>query len=81
MPNRSSKRLFDPNEMARSVVDQLTGDPDASIKSQAAKMLGRLGGLRGGPARAEALSKGRRSEIAKKAAKARWKGHKKKAAH
>jgi len=35
--------------------------------------LGRLGGLRGGKARAEKLSKKRRKEIAQKAAKARWK--------
>ena len=37
-----------------------------------AKMLGRLGGLKGGKARAEKLSKKRRAEIARKAAKARW---------
>lgn len=35
-------------------------------------MLGRLGGLKGGKARAEKLSKKRRSEIAKQAAKKRW---------
>jgi len=34
--------------------------------------LGRLGGLKGGKARAASLSKKARSEIAKKAAKARW---------
>jgi hypothetical protein len=37
-----------------------------------AVMLGRLGGLKGGRARADALSSQRRSEIAKKAADARW---------
>ena len=41
-------------------------------KNPAAVALGRLGGLVGGRARAEKLSKKRRSEIAKKAAKARW---------
>jgi hypothetical protein len=35
-------------------------------------MLGRMGGLKGGKARAEKLSAKRRTEIAKKAAKARW---------
>lgn len=37
-----------------------------------AKALGRLGGLRGGKARAESLTSERRVEIAKKAAMARW---------
>lgn len=41
-------------------------------KNPAAVALGRLGGMRGGPARADALSSERRSEIAKKAALARW---------
>ena len=40
--------------------------------SAAAVMLGRLGGLRGGKARAEKLSPERRKEIAAKASKARW---------
>jgi len=42
-------------------------------KSPAAVELGRLGGLKGGKARAEKLSSKRRSEIARKAATARWK--------
>lgn len=42
-------------------------------KNPAAVALGRLGGLKGGKARAASLSKKERSEIAKKAAKARWK--------
>src|SRR5438105_2861318 len=37
--------------------------------------LGRLGGQRGGPARAAALSPKRRRQIARKAALERWKGH------
>jgi hypothetical protein len=37
-----------------------------------AAALGRLGGLRGGPARAQALSPERRREIAMKAARSRW---------
>jgi hypothetical protein len=37
-----------------------------------AAALGRLGGLKGGPARAAALSARRRREIAKAAARARW---------
>jgi hypothetical protein len=42
-------------------------------KNPAAVALGRLGGLKGGPARARKLSKEQRSEIARKAAEARWK--------
>ena len=38
----------------------------------AAQFLGRLGGLKGGPARAKKLSPERRSEIARKAVEARW---------
>ena len=38
----------------------------------AAAALGRKGGLKGGPARAASLSPKKRSEIAKKAAAARW---------
>lgn len=41
-------------------------------KNPAAVELGRLGGLKGGKARAEKLTKEQRSEIARKAAKARW---------
>jgi len=37
-----------------------------------AKILGRLGGLKGGPARAAALSAEERKAIAEKAAKKRW---------
>jgi hypothetical protein len=42
-------------------------------KNPAAVALGRLGGLKGGKARAEKLSPAKRKAIAKKAAKARWK--------
>ncbi len=41
-------------------------------KNPAAVALGRLGGLKGGAARAKSLTKKRRSEIAKKAAQKRW---------
>jgi hypothetical protein len=50
-------------------------DPQQSSKSHknpAAVALGRLGGLKGGAARAAALSPKKRSQIAAKAAKARW---------
>jgi len=41
-------------------------------KNPAAVALGRLGGLKGGPARAKKLSAKRRSELARKAVMARW---------
>lgn len=79
MPKRSSKD-DDPNVLAAHIVAQATEDapeerqePDeAALRSEAAKILGRLGGLKGGPARAVKLTKKQRSEIAKKAAQARW---------
>jgi hypothetical protein len=46
--------------------------PTPKTKNAAAVALGRLGGQKGGPARAKKLSAKRRSEIAKAAAAARW---------
>jgi hypothetical protein len=43
-----------------------------NTKNPAAVALGQLGGLKGGKARAERLSKKQRSEIAKNAARKRW---------
>lgn len=43
-----------------------------SEKNPNAQALGRLGGVKGGPARAKALKPARRTEIASKAACARW---------
>jgi len=44
----------------------------AKRKNKAAQALGKLGGLKGGKARAAKLSPERRKEIAQKAAEARW---------
>ena len=57
--------------MAAAIVAEATEDQEPK-KNPAAVALGRLGGLKGGKARAKKLSKNRRSEIAKKAAQARW---------
>lgn len=77
---KKKDRLPDPNQHAKSILDALTAQvaPDQPEKNPFAVALGRLGGLKGGHARAKALSKAERAEIAKKAAKARWKGNKKK---
>jgi len=76
MPDRSRKRPRDPNELARQIVDEATGeappfDPDEG-KNPAAVALGRKGGLKGGKARAAKMSPEQRSEAARKAAQARW---------
>lgn len=68
----------DANQTAFRVVQEATGQAAPSDgKDPAAVSLGRRGGLKGGKARAAKLSKKRRAEIAQKAAKKRWKGHKK----
>jgi len=79
MPKRSSNpRAEDANEIAARIVAISAGNrpkeepPNKSTKNPAAVALGRLGGLKGGKARAKTLSAKKRSEIAKKAAKARW---------
>jgi hypothetical protein len=63
MQKRSRK---DVNVLASQIVEQATN------KNPNAVALGRLGGLKGGKARANKLTPEQRSEIAKKAAKARW---------
>lgn len=66
----------DLNEIAFDVVQQAIGEKPAeppSDKNPAAVTLGRLGGLRGGKARAEKLSPAKRKAIARLAASARWK--------
>ena len=72
MPKRSSKPS-DPNELAAAIVAEATEDQEPK-KNHAAVALGRLGGLKGGKARAKKLSKKRKSEIGKKGAEARWGG-------
>ncbi len=83
MPARSSKkkRPVDVNQLAKSIVDDVTSEAaDESQndetatdgKNPTAVAFGRLGGLKGGKARAKKLTKKQRSGIAKKAATARW---------
>lgn len=78
MPDRSRKRPRDTNQLAKRMVDLLTGEAsddtpsDTDGKNPAAVALGRMGGLKGGKARAKALSAKKRNEIAKKAAAKRW---------
>jgi hypothetical protein len=68
--------------MARHVLDVVVPDAEPTIqpepakpeKNPAAVALGRLGGKKGGKARAAKLTAARRKEIAKKAAAKRWTG-------
>lgn len=71
------KRPRDANQLAKFITDLATGEIEMPKtddgKDPAAVALGRKGGLKGGKARAESMTAKRRAEIAKKAAKARWK--------
>jgi hypothetical protein len=63
----------DLNQTAANIMRLTTGEAAPELaKNPAAVALGRLGGLKGGKARASTLSAKKRSEIAKKAAAARW---------
>lgn len=78
MATKKQKRDF--NQLAKHIVDMATGSapkeeppaPPDDGKNPAAVSLGRLGGLKGGKARAASLTPKKRKEIAKKAAAARW---------
>jgi hypothetical protein len=75
MPKRSRNLKLDLNRLAHQIAGEATGSlppkPEPK-KNPAAVALGRLGGLKGGKARAKALSADELSHIGKKAAKARW---------
>ena len=76
MATKRTPRPRDPVQLGKLMVDILTGQvPDAvdDGKSDRASEMGREGGLKGGAARADALTPERRSEIASKAAHTRWK--------
>ncbi|MFC1869894.1 histone H1 [Chloroflexota bacterium] len=66
---KRKKKEHDFSLTAFRVVQEATGQLKGGFD---AKALGRLGGLKGGKARAVILSPERRTEIAKKAALARW---------
>jgi hypothetical protein len=76
MPKRSRTGKPDISQMAANLIDAISGELPAEEpeqgKNPAAVALGRLGGLKGGRARAAKLSKKRRADIARKAAEKRW---------
>lgn len=81
----SKKRKGKPEDEAQAAVramntiaerSEADAEPDPVITDEmraAAAAFGRIGGKKGGPARAAKLTGARRSEIAQKAAAARWK--------
>ena len=75
--SKQERRPRDPNELAFNVVREAVGDtekyqPEEREKNPHAVALGRLGGRKGGKARAEKLTAEERSEIARRAAAKRW---------
>jgi len=77
MQNLSSNNPKDINQLVKSIVyesatKELLQKATEDGKNPAAVLLGRLGGLKGGKARAAKLTKAKRSEIARKAARKRW---------
>ena len=85
MEKKKKKVPTDISQLAKYICDITTTEEPSTIecieesitevrveKNPAAVALGRLGGLKGGKARAEKLSPKKRSEIAKKAAQSRW---------
>lgn len=76
MAKANKKRPKDTNQLAKLIADIATGETEdkqaESNKNPAAVALGRLGGQKGGKARASKLTPEQRKEIAKKAAAKRW---------
>lgn len=70
------KRPRDLNQLAAQIVKEATGEEspveEPSPKNPHAQALGRLGGKKGGPARAAKMTPEQRKESAQKAARARW---------
>jgi hypothetical protein len=87
MPKRTSKKSkpIDISQLARAIVEEATGESlaahalpkeptkePAHEKNPNAVALGKLGGKKGGPARAKKLNPEQRKAIAQKAARVRW---------
>jgi hypothetical protein len=75
--HKRSSTSKDESQLAASIVAQATGQASPVVtpkqeKNPAAVALGKLGGAKGGPARAAKLSAQKRQEIARRAAISRW---------
>jgi hypothetical protein len=83
MPKRISKRPSDVNQAAHLMVERSTTEPEIEVlpsaqspRSEISRIMaemGRKGGRIGGKRRLKTMTKAERSEVAAKAAKARWK--------
>lgn len=78
---KQAKRPKDANQLAKLITEIATGETKDEEKTKdgknaAAVALGRLGGQKGGKARANKLTPEKRKEIAKKAAEKRWSNNK-----
>jgi len=78
-PDPLPRRPRDANQLAFQIVGELTGtlaplppEDAGPPKNPAAVALGKLGGSKGGKARAANMSPEQRREVAQKAARARW---------
>lgn len=69
-PAKKPKRPADMNQRAKMIVDLATGEAEESSQSDEAKA---EAGQKGGDARSKKLTSQERSEIARRAAQARWK--------
>lgn len=69
---KTPKRPRDPNQLAKLITDIATGEADEAEETKTTKRASGAG-LKGGPARAAALTPEQRSQIAHVAASARWK--------
>jgi len=76
MAEKHPKRPRDPNQLAKAIIDLATGEgsdaPAPNETDPAAVQRGRLGGVKGGKARAEKLTPAERKAAASKASSARW---------
>lgn len=70
-----AKRPRDPNQLAKLIVDIATGDAEDTVSKakRQGKSKRRVGGLKGGKARSHSLTPQEREDIARLAARARWK--------
>lgn len=75
MAAKRLKRPRDPVALAKLIGDIATGQVEDRVEDKrnpAAVELGKLGGTKGGKARAEKLTPEQRQEIARRAARKRW---------
>jgi len=71
--SKAHRQKKDENQTAFSILQKIIKSGEAQGKNPLAVALGRLGGLKGGRARADTMTNEQRQASARKAAQARWK--------